>query len=160
MKLEDFQQFVAAALAANSVFSAAGLRVWDNKVPANGSGIIIDDGSDERLPGVEAALVTKGIAMIVGIPQAGSALDFADGKAAMEVSLPLTIEENVEVNRSNSGTGILPVIAMAEAIRQVSQTATGHRAQRNVSPKSFVAGGFKEGLWRCVIVFRATIYFA
>lgn len=113
MNLELLQSYVAGLLAAEPVFSAAGLAV--------GTGIILDDGTYPKIPGREAALRTLGLCLTVGDPDYGMADSVRGGTSKVLCDLVVGIEENVKVNQSATGTGI----TFHKAIRLVIQSVIG-----------------------------------
>lgn len=159
MNLGDIQDRVAAGLAASPIFAASNLRVWNPELPSGGSGIIKDDGIGSHIPGVEAALA-RGLALIVGTYESGAALDTVSGKSAMLVKITVEIQENVETNRGQDGTGIATLDALPEVIRAVSKLPSGVLAQRWLAPSAFKVGAFDKGLWGAQVVFQVTVFFA
>ncbi len=136
MNLEDLQSYVAGLLAAEPVFSAAGLAV--------GTGIILDDGTYPKVPGREEALRTLGLCITVGDPDYGMADSVRGGTSKVLCDLVVGVEENVRVNQSATGTGI----AFHAAIRKVIQRVSGKPAdaEQNLQHAQTINHGIENGV--------------
>ena len=158
MNLASCQTQFAAALASSSLFSGALLSVWNPLLPANGTGIVIDDNSGKAGQGAADALA-RGLCIVVGPPKKGQKTDSVDGASAFRVLIPVTVIENPEQNfRELHGTRIGTLEAMDEVIRRISKLNPGLTVQRNPAPENFDLGELKEGQMQSRIVFSVAMF--
>lgn len=121
MKIEDIQQYLVDRL---SSFPAL-----------DGVPVLPEDGTFPKTPSREESLRSKGLLLIVWQIEPGGVIDTsATGAAVVEVYVPVIVEENVRVNRSDSGTGIVAERAM----RHVISAVTGNPNPREGSGRTFV----------------------
>lgn len=141
--------FIASALSTSEVFTTAGLAVFDPLHPDLGSGIVVDDGSDAALLGVEGAVNGRGLCLIVGTFDEGVASDSVDGASLNSTRFQVVARENVAINRGQNGTGIRCDRAIVEAIRAILTTPTGSHVHRRFISASFRNLRVENGTWNC-----------
>src|SRR5689334_4496015 len=96
MNISDVQSYVAGLIAAHPKFVAAGITVND---------IVIDDGSYPKIPGLEATLRTRGLAIIVWrIGSLGLIDTNRTGLSNGLLHVAVVIQENEAVNRATTIT--------------------------------------------------------
>ncbi|MDB6017673.1 MAG: hypothetical protein JWR19_2162 [Pedosphaera sp.] len=118
MKISEIQQFVSDLIEAHPKFKAA------NVVP------ILDDGTYPKLPGLENALSTSGLAIIVWrLGCAGMVDTNKTGASNQLLHIAVVIQENATVNRGAASEGFTPTgILPEDAYQYVSEAVSGKPA--------------------------------
>ena len=134
MKLDEVQAAVAERLAASD--ELAGVTV------------LLDDGLYPKIPALEAALETKGLALVVFEPvSAGTVAKGSGSVGALNVNVRVEILENVGINRGVTGTKIGALKATRLVLEAVSgQVQQGFRQTFVLADTAFSDGGTLEGL--------------
>lgn len=144
-------EFVASALAASPLFAGAGIVVFDPDQPALGSGIIVDDGKIDLTAGVESALTSKGLCLVVGQFDECALADQVDGACTHITKLTVYVREGIARNRSTSGTGIRCDAAAVEVVRAIISTPTGSHVARRFGSGSIKNQRSDDGTWVCLV---------
>lgn len=115
--------------------------------------VIADDGTFPKTPGYESALKTKGLVVVVyRIDAERTVYASANGVTEMAILVPVVVDENVKVNRTQGGTNI----SADRVIQRVLEGVCGKPASglpfgtfyANTPPfKNF---GVVNGIWRMV----------
>jgi len=133
--IADIQQWVAGLIAAHPQLAAAGLKVDNSiaqaaaklagqQVPADARGIVLEDGTFPKTPGLEGALGAPGLAIVVWhIGNLGLIDTSKSGVCNMQLYIAIVVQENAAVNRAQGGTGIVA----EKAYEYVCQAILGKR---------------------------------
>lgn len=107
MNLWEIQPFVAGRLTASSTLT--------------GIDVLQDDGTYPKTPLREEKLQTKGLVLIVWEIDSEGLVDVAQtGFGVHDIYVPVVVEENVKVNRSDTGTKIPALKALQFTLTAVS----------------------------------------
>ncbi len=158
MTLQTFQSEFAAVLVALPIFANKGFKIWDPKNPDSFGGIVVEIGNAHTRDGVNVALANLGFVVIVGRP-ASAEFQTADTLSAAQTTFSITLAENEEVNKAETGPRIDSLDALAKVISAVVATDTGNRGQRGAKPVSFRYGTDAEGVLESLATFRIPLFF-
>ncbi|HZV37092.1 MAG TPA: hypothetical protein VFB72_21120 [Verrucomicrobiae bacterium] len=163
--ISDIQPWLAGLIAAHPKFVTAGIKL-DNSivqaaaqsagqpVPAAARGIVIEDGTFPKTPGLESALQAPGLAIVIWyVGNVGLIATSKSGVSNVQLYLAIVIQENAAVNRAQGGTGI----RAEDAYQYVYQAIAGKRMDgdplnTNVVPhhEPFDNLGTANGVWSIV----------
>jgi len=148
-------EFIANAIKASTLFTDAGLVIFDPEHPELGSGIVVDNGFDADGAGVARAISPPGKGLCIVVEQFfdGTVADQINGKVSHKCRFKVGIREAVALNRSNAGTGINMVQALEEVIKSVIAFPTDSPVFRRMQAGDYKNLGLENGTRNCAVFF-------
>lgn len=150
MNLEDVQQSVSDLL--------GDIAEFDDKSVV----VLIDDGTYPKLQGREAELQRKGLVLVVStlFDPVIVGEQAKDGAGMLEVTLGVSVEEDVAINRGTTGTGI----SVEKAVRLIMSGCSGKPATIRppkygflLADPPFIEFGVEAGVRQMFVQFKIRV---